>query len=160
MGVTTRGLAAGAALLMVFGLGASAAAPTRAEAERGVRRALVRLNQLLANRDMDILDEFSPAPDTLLVTAAGERCRGRGELEAYFKSRFAQPTTAVYSWREVEVSVRGDTAWLHAEGESVQTDAKGEVTRHPLRLAGVLEPHGKRWQWRFFQGTAAASFSA
>jgi len=35
MGVTTRGIAAGAALLMVFGLGASATAPTRAEAERG-----------------------------------------------------------------------------------------------------------------------------
>jgi len=154
MGVTTRGLAASAALLLVCGLGASTAAPTRSEAERGVRRALVRLNQRLAARDMAVLDEFSPAPDTLLIGAAGERCRGRAELEAAYKDMFALPFTVTYSWREVDVSVRGDVAWLHAEGEVVAKNDDGTETRAPYRLAGVLEPHGKLWQWRFFQGTS------
>jgi ketosteroid isomerase-like protein len=153
MGVTTRGLAAGAALLLVLGLGASTAAPTRSEAERGVRRALVRLNQRLGSRDLAVIEEFSPAPDTLMVGGGGERCRGRAELEAFFKQLFALPFTLVYSWREVDVSVRGEVAWLHAEGEMITRRDDGAESREPFRLAGVLEPHGKLWQWRFFQGT-------
>jgi uncharacterized protein (TIGR02246 family) len=154
MGVTTRGMAAGAALMLIFGLGGSTAAPTRSEAERGVRLALIRLNELLAARDLAILEEFSPSPDTLLIGGGGERCRGRAELEAFYKGLFAMPYLAQYSWREVDVSVRGEVAWLHAEGEVVMTEKDGTAARHPYRLAGVLEPHGKRWQWRFFQGTA------
>jgi ketosteroid isomerase-like protein len=160
MGATTRGLAAGAALLLVFGLGGSTAAPTRSQAERGVRLALIRLNKLLADRDLAILDEFSPSPDTLLVGGGGERCRGRAELEAFYKMVFSMPWTATYSWREVEVSARGDVAWVHAEGEVVMKAADGQETRHPYRLAGVLEPHGRRWQWRFFQGTSPSTLSS
>jgi uncharacterized protein (TIGR02246 family) len=153
MGATTRGLAAGAALLMLFGLGSSASAPTRSQAERGVRLALIRLNEHLANRDLAIVDEYSPSPDALLVGGGGEHCRGRAELEAFYRSLFAKPFTATYSWRRVEVSARGDVAWVHAEGEAVVKAADGTETRLPYRLAGVLEPHGRRWQWRFFQGT-------
>ena len=160
MGATTRGLAASAALLLVLGLGASTAAPTRSQAERGVRLALLRLNELLAKRDMAILDEFSPAPDTLLVGGGGEHCRGRAELEAFYKMVFALPATATYRWREVDVSVRGDVAWVHAEGEVVMKGEDGQETRSPYRLAGVLEPHGKRWQWRMFQGTAVSTLKA
>jgi ketosteroid isomerase-like protein len=160
MGATTRGLAATAALLLVFGLGGAATAPTRSRAERGVRLALIRLNECLANRDMAILDEFSPSPDTLLAGGGGEHCRGRAELEAFYKSLFAMPFTATYSWRLVEVSVRGDVAWVHAEGEVIMKDADGQEARHPYRLAGVLEPHGRRWQWRFFQGTSAPAMGA
>jgi ketosteroid isomerase-like protein len=140
--------------MLAFGLGSSTAEPTRSEAERGVRLALVRLDQLLAARDMAILEEYSPSPDTLMIGGGGERCRGRAELEAFYKGLFAMPFTAKYSWREVDVSVRGDVAWVHAEGEVVMTAADGSESRHPYRLAGVLEPHGKRWQWRFFQGTS------
>ena len=156
MGVSTRSLAAGAALLLVCGLGSSAVAPPRSIAERGVRLALIRLNGLLGRRDMAILDEFSPAPDTLLVgSEAGERARGRNELEVFFTELFAKPATLAFSWREVEVSVRGEVAWLHAEGDLVVKDAAGQESRVPYRLAGVLEPHGARWQWRLFQGTKA-----
>ena len=157
MGVSTRGLAAGAALLMVFGLGSSAAAPPRSIAERGVRLALIRLNGLLARRDMAILDEFSASPDTLLVGAeAGERARGREELERYFADLFARPEALSFAWREVDVSVRGDAAWVHAEGHLVLS-VDGYETRTPYRLAGVMEPHGTRWQWRLFQGNRAPS---
>ncbi|MDB5446236.1 MAG: hypothetical protein JWQ97_1553, partial [Phenylobacterium sp.] len=122
----------------------------------GVRLALIRLNGLLSRRDMSILDEFSPSADTLLVgSAAGERARGRGELETFFTHLFARPQTLAFSWREVDVSVRGDVAWLHAEGNLVAKGEDGQESRTPYRLAGVLEPHGTRWQWRLFQGTRA-----
>jgi uncharacterized protein (TIGR02246 family) len=160
MMATTRSLAAGAALLLLFGLGSTTAAPTRSEAERGVRRALVRLNLLLSRRDLAVVDEFSPAPDTLLVGGSGEYCRGRAEIEAFYKSVFGMPMTATYSWREVEVSTRGDVAWVHADGEVVMKGDDGTETRVPYRLAGVLEPHGKRWQWRFFQGTSSTTLKA
>ena len=157
MGVSTRGLATSAALLLVLGLGSSAVAPPRSTAERGVRLALIRLNGLLGRRDMALLDEFSPAPDTLLVgSEAGERARGRQELELLLARLFARPETIAFSWREVDVSVRGDVAWLHAEGHLVTKGEDGQETgRTPYRLAGVLEPHGTRWQWRLFQGTHA-----
>jgi ketosteroid isomerase-like protein len=156
MGVSTRNLATGAALLLMLGLGSSAASPPRSTAERGVRLALIRLNGLLSRRDMAIVDEFSPAADTLLVgPGAGERARGRTELETYFATLFAGLETLSYSWREVEVSVRGGVAWIHAEGHRVVTGADGKESRTPCRLAGVLEPHGARWQWRMFQSSAA-----
>jgi ketosteroid isomerase-like protein len=160
MGVTVRGIAAGGALMLLFGLGGSTAAPTRSEAERGVRLALVRLNKLLGSRDLAVLEEFSPSPDTLLIGGGGERCRGRAELEAFYKGLFAMPFVASYSWQEVDVSVRGDVAWVHAEGEVVMKADDGTETRHPYRLAGVLEPHGKRWQWRFFQGTSPSGLGS
>jgi uncharacterized protein (TIGR02246 family) len=160
MGSTTRGLAAGAALLLIFGLGGSAAAPTRSRAERGVRLALIRMNQMLANRDLAIVEEFSPAPDTLMVGGGGERCRGRAELEAFYKGLFAMPMKAGYSWNEVDVSLRGDVAWVHAEGEVVLTQDDGTQKRSPYRLAGVLEPNGKRWQWRLFQGTSPGELTS
>src|SRR4051794_14812013 len=117
MGVSTRGLAASAALLLVCGLGASAVAPPQSIAERGVRLALIRLNDLFGRRDLAIVDEFSASPDTLLIGSdAGERFRGRGELEAFFASLFARPETFSFSWREVDVAVRGEVAWVHAEG--------------------------------------------
>jgi uncharacterized protein (TIGR02246 family) len=160
MAVTIRGMAAGAALMLALGLGSSTAAPTRSEAERGVRMALIRLNELLAAHDMAILEEYSPSPDTLMIGGGGERCRGRAELAAFYEGLFAMPFTAKYNWREVDVSVRGEVAWVHAEGEVVMTAADGTETRHPYRLAGVLEPHGRRWQWRLFQGTSPVRLSS
>jgi ketosteroid isomerase-like protein len=102
---------------------------------------------------MAILDEFSPAPDTLLVGGEiGERARGRAELEKHWAGIFARPIVCSFSWTEVDVSVRGDVAWLHADGELLVKLDTGEEIRKPYRLAGVLEPHGTRWQWRLFQG--------
>jgi ketosteroid isomerase-like protein len=147
-------LAAGAALLLVCGLGGSAASPPRSTAERGVRLALIRLNGFLARRDMAIVEEFSASPDTLIVGGApGERARGRAQIEEFWTTFFARPGSCAFDWREVDVSVRGEVAWLHAEGELVVKGEDGEVqSRTPYRLAGVLEPHGARWQWRLWQG--------
>jgi ketosteroid isomerase-like protein len=154
MGFSTRGLATGAALLMVFGLGPQAIAPPRRSAERGVRLALVRLNGLLSRRDSAVVDEFVDAEDTLMIGAEdGERAQGLVQIAEAFNRMFQRPQTVSFAWREVDVAVRADVAWLHADGQIILKDAAGGEERFPYRLAGVLEPHGGRWKWRLFQGS-------
>jgi ketosteroid isomerase-like protein len=160
MSIPTRTLAAGAALLLIFGLGPSAAAPSRSAAERGVRLSLVRLNELLAKRDMTVVNEFVDADDTLLIgSEVGEKARGRVAIEAHFRDLFKRPETISFSWREVQVSVRGTTAWLYAAGQVVQHGPNGEQ-REPYILTGVLELHGGVWQWRMFHGAQPAEAAA
>jgi ketosteroid isomerase-like protein len=156
MGVSNRSLAAGAALLLVGSLAPSLAGPPQRSAERGVRRTLIRLNDLLARRDMAIVDEFAAGEDTLLVGATPQdRARGRAELEARFQRHFARPETLSFAWREVAVAVRGSVAWLHAEGDMVMHGDAGD-RREPYRLTGVLELHGGKWLWRLFHGSQPA----
>ncbi len=153
MGFSTRSLAAGAAFLMVFGLGPQALAPPRSSAERGVRLALIRLNGLLSRRDPQVIDEFVAADDTLMIGAqAGERATGPAQIAEAFARMFKTPETVSFAWREVDVSVRGEVAWLHAEGQII-LKGKRKEQRLPYRLAGVLEPHDGRWKWRLFQGS-------
>lgn len=160
MAFSTRGLATGAALLMVFGFGQHVLAPPRSIAERGVRLALIRLNGLLSRRDLSIVGEFVAAADTLVIGAEpGERARGVDEIEAYYEQLFARPEALSFSWREVDVSVCGEVAWIHADGDLVCKTDSGEV-RKPYRLAGVLEPHGGDWKWRLFQGSHPAEPAA
>lgn len=149
----TRLLAAGAALLLILGLGPSATSPPRGTAERGVRKTLMRLNDRLARRDLALLDDFADGPDTLVVgSEVGEVARGRAAIEAHLKSIFARPETLAFSWREVEVAVHGHVAFLHAEGEAVLDGADGEQ-RRPYRLTGVLQLVEGLWRWRLYHGS-------
>ena len=153
MATFTRGLAAGAALLLVYNLLPEALAPPRIGAERGVRRALIKLNELLAAKDIAVVDEFVASEDTLMVgSAAGEVSRGRDELEAHYRKIFGLPGTYAFSWRAVEVSCHGPVAWLHAEGDLVVTGS-GPERRVPYRLTAVLEQDAGRWKWRLFHGS-------
>lgn len=149
----TRVLAAGAALLLIMGLGPSAAAPPRGTAERGVRKTLIRLNDGLARRDLALVDDFAAGADTLLVgSEVGEVARGRAGVAAHLKTLFDRPQTIAFAWREVEVSVHGHVAFLHAEGEVVVRGDDGE-TRRPYRLTGVLVLQGGLWKWRLYHGS-------
>ena len=157
MSSTTRSFAAAAALLAVSSLASVLAAPPQRAAERGVRRTLIRLNELLAARDIAIVQEFAAGEDTLLVgSLPDDRARVRREMDAHFRRYFEQGETITFAWREVEVSVRGAVAWLHAEGEVVRHGPEGD-RRRPYRLTGVLEQHGGKWLWRLFHGSEPAA---
>jgi ketosteroid isomerase-like protein len=157
MALSNRSLAAGAALLLVGSLAPLLKAPPQRVAELGVRRALIRLNELLGRRDIAIVDEFVPADDALLIGAeAGDVARGPAEIEAFVKRLFAQPETISWAWRRVEVSVLGEAAWVFAEGEVVRRGDDSD-RRQPYRLTGLLEPRGGRWLWRTFHGSQPAA---
>jgi ketosteroid isomerase-like protein len=156
MGAFARLVAAAAALLLVLGFGPRAAAPPRKGAERGVRQALIRLNARLTARELSVVDEFMPDRDTLLVgSEIGEVARGRDGLETHFRKIYERTETLAFDWREVEVSVHGHVAWLHAEGHAVVRGAAGEQ-RRAYRLTGVLELHHGQWKWRLFHGSEPA----
>jgi ketosteroid isomerase-like protein len=157
MALNNRTLAAGAALILVGALGPAAASPPQRSAERGVRRALIRLNTLLAARDPALIGEFAKGEETILIgSTATDIARGRAAIEAHIAGVLAAPETLSFSWRQVEVVVRGTLAMLHAEGEAVFKDEAGE-RRVPYRLTGVLEPDGGRWKWRLFHGSQPAT---
>lgn len=157
MSVSNRDLAAGAALLLVGSLAPLVAAPPQRVAERGVRRALIRLNELVGRRDRAVLDEFVPAPDTMMISSqSGEIARGPAEIAAYVERLYAQPEAVSWAWRRVEVSVRGEIAWLIADGEIVFHGDEGD-RRAPYRLTGVLEHRLDRWRWRLFHGSQPAA---
>jgi ketosteroid isomerase-like protein len=157
MGAVTRILATGAALALVLGLGPRASAPSRKGAERGVRQALIRLNGHLAKRDLAIVDEFMPDEDTLLAgSELGEVAHGQAALRRHFETLFARTDTIAFDWREVEVSVHGPIAWLHAEGHAVVREAGAAERRRPYRLTGVFELHHGQWKWRLFHGSEPA----
>jgi uncharacterized protein (TIGR02246 family) len=154
MSASTRLLAAGAALLLVLGLGPGVTAPPQGTAERGVRRTLMRLNDRLSRRDLSLVDDFAEGPDTLLVgSEVGEVARGRDGVEAHFKALFDRPETVAFSWREVEVAVHGHVAFLHAEGEVVVSGGEGGEERRPYRLTGVLQLRDGLWRWRLYHGS-------
>jgi hypothetical protein len=157
MSVSNRSLAAGAALLLVGSLAPLVAAPPQRVAERGVRRALIRLNELVARRDRAVLDEFVHAADTMMIASqSDEIARGLPEVAAYVDRLYGQPETLSWAWRRVEVSVRGEVAWLVAEGEIVFHGDESD-RRAPYRLTGVLEHHHDRWLWRLFHGSQPAA---
>ena len=157
MALSNRTLAAGAALLLVGALGPAAASPPQRTAERGARRALIRLNSLLAARDPALIDEFARGEETILVgSTARDIARGRAAIQAHLAEVFAEPETLSFSWRQVEVVVRGTLAMLHAEGEAVFKGEAGE-RRVPYRLTAVLEPDRGRWKWRLFHGSQPAT---
>ncbi|WP_297697007.1 nuclear transport factor 2 family protein [Phenylobacterium sp.] len=157
MSVSNRDLAAGAALLLVGSLAPLVAAPPQRVAERGVRRALIRLNELVGRRDRAVLDDFVPAADTMLISSqSGEIARGPSEIGAYIDRLYAQPEAVSWAWRRVEVSVRGEIAWVIADGEIVFHGDEGD-RRAPYRLTGVLEHRLDRWRWRLFHGSQPAA---
>jgi ketosteroid isomerase-like protein len=124
-----------------------------AEVRSQVCEVLERFNDLVSTQNLQVLAEFAPGDEVLLVGSdAGEVATGRQELEAFFARIFARDTTFSWEWDRIDVSHAGDLAWFFAEGRVVLSTAK-EQRRAPYRLTGVLERHGERWLWRQYHGS-------
>jgi ketosteroid isomerase-like protein len=124
-----------------------------AEVRSQVCEVLERFNDLVSTQNLQVLAEFAPGDEVLLVGSdAGEVATGRQELEAFFARIFARDTTFSWEWDRIDVSHAGDLAWFFAEGRVVLSTAK-EQRRAPYRITGVLERHGERWLWRQYHGS-------
>jgi ketosteroid isomerase-like protein len=124
-----------------------------AEVRSQVREVLERFNDLVSTHNLQVLAEFAPGDEVLLVGSdAGEVATGRQELEAFFARIFAHDTTFSWEWDRIDVSRAGDLAWFFADGRVVLSTAK-EQRRSPYRITGVLERHGERWLWRQYHGS-------
>ena len=118
-----------------------------------VREVLARFNKLVSTKSPQVLAEFAPDDDVLLIGSdAGEVARGRQELQAFFDRIFAREVSFSWEWDRLDVSQSGELAWFFAEGRVVLTTAQ-ERRKAPYRTSGVLERHGERWLWRQYHGS-------
>jgi ketosteroid isomerase-like protein len=121
-----------------------------------VRAVLKRFNDLVFNRDLQVLAEFAPGGEVLLIgSEAGEIASDRQELETFFKRVFSRQAAFSWEWERIEISHAGDLAWFFAEGQVILTSA-GERRRAPYRVSGILQRHGQRWLWRQYHGSEPA----
>lgn len=124
-----------------------------AEVRSQVRQALERFNELVSTQNLQVLADFAPGDDLLLIgSEAGEVAIGRQELEAFFARIFAREVTFSWEWERIDISHAGDLAWIFADGQAVLTTAQ-EQRKTPYRITGVLERHGERWLWRQYHGS-------
>jgi len=118
-----------------------------------VREVLDRFNVLVSTKNPQVLAEFAPGDEILLIGSdAGEVARGRQEVQAFFDRIFTRELSFSWEWDRLDVSQSGELAWFFAEGHVVLTTAQ-EQRKAPYRISGVLERHGERWLWRQYNGS-------
>lgn len=118
-----------------------------------IRQVLGRFNELVSTRNLQVLAEFAPGDDILLIGSdSGEVARGSQELAAFFARIFARDSAFSWEWDRIDISYAGDLAWFFADGRVVLSTAK-EQRKSPYRITGVLERHGERWLWRQYHGS-------
>jgi len=82
-----------------------------------VREVLERFNELVSTKNPQVLAEFAPGEDVLLIGSdAGEVSKGSQELRAFFERIFAREISFSWVWDRLDVSLVGDIAWFFAEG--------------------------------------------
>lgn len=124
-----------------------------AQVRSQVGQTLERFNHLVSTRNLQVLAEFVPSDDVLLVgSEAGEIAKGRQALEVFFVRVFARDATFSWEWDRVDVSHSSDLAWFFAEGWVILSTAR-QQRRSPYRISGVLERRGERWLWRHYHGS-------
>lgn len=118
-----------------------------------IHEVLQRFNNLVSTQNLQILAEFAPGDDTLLIgSESGEIASGNRELAAFFARIFTRDSIFSWEWDRIDISYAGDLAWFFADGRVVITNAK-EQRKSAYRITGVLERHGERWLWRQYHGS-------
>jgi hypothetical protein len=122
-----------------------------------ILEALERFNQLVSTKNLQVVEEFAPDDQALLIgSEQGEIASGRQEIEAFFLRVFARQTTFSWEWDHIDMWHAGNLAWLFADGQVVLSSEK-EQRRTPYRISGVLELQGGRWLWRIYHGAEPVS---
>lgn len=123
-----------------------------------VKEVLERFNDLVSTQNMQVLSEFAPGDDVILIgSEVGEVVTGREAIEAFFVRIFARDTTCSWEWERIDVSHAGDLAWFFAEGRVILSTAKGQ-RKAPYRISGVLEHHEGKWLWRHYHGSEPVTY--
>ena len=93
---------------------------------------------------------FLPDADAVIIgSETGEIARGPIEMRPFLEQVIERPESISWEWDDVNVSARGDVAWLWLEG-AYTLDG---VSQGPYRISGVLERRSGRWLWSVFHGS-------
>ena len=97
-----------------------------ADVKSQVREVLEQFNNLIFTQNQQVLAEFTPSDNALLIDSeASEIAAGRDEFEAFFARIFPCDTTFSWEWVCIEVSHAGGLAWLFADGRRFSQPRKG-----------------------------------
>lgn len=113
---------------------------------------LDRLSELAFNRDPAIVDEVWSPGLRWSGSSSGEFAEDREGLSALMEGLFDLPVRYSFDFARRDVDVKGDVAWLFAEGDVVET-AVDSLVRKPYRLAAVFARDEGEWRWRLFCGS-------
>ena len=120
-------------------------------ADQALDSALDSLIRAMAARDLlTTLAWFSSghAP-AVLGSEAGEAAVGRAGIEAFFRRIYDRPASFRFDFPERSWTVRGDVAWLTADGSVVEPDAAGDK---PYRLTAIFVREEGVWKLALWSG--------
>jgi hypothetical protein len=109
------------------------------------------LIQAVAARDLDKTLaglSFKHGP-TVVGSEEGESAHGREAVEAFFTRIYDLPQGFRFEFPQRLWTVRGDVAWLVAEGTVIEP---GEEAAKPYRLAAVLVRDEATWRLSLWSG--------
>lgn len=122
------------------------------ELKTQIHKALERFNQLVSTKNLEVVEDFAPGDEALLIgSEQGEIAAGRQEIEAFFQRVFARPSTFSWEWQRIDAWYAENLAWFFADGQVILSGEK-EIRRTAYRITGVLENRDGRWLWRLYHG--------
>jgi ketosteroid isomerase-like protein len=122
------------------------------EIKTQIHKALDRFNQLVSTKNLEVVEDFTPSDEALLIgSEQGEIAAGRQEIEAFFQRVFARPATFSRECQRINAWYAENLAWFFADGQVILSSEK-EIRRTPYRITGVLENRDGRWLWRLYHG--------
>jgi uncharacterized protein (TIGR02246 family) len=130
-----------------------------AASEAAVLAAFEALEAAFDRRDPQaVLDLFADDPDVRFFgSGAPERAEGKAELAALLAVMASWPGSFRVRYHEREVHLRGDVAWVVAEGQASWNGGDVTVTELPYRASGVLVRVEGRWRWHTYHGSEPAA---
>jgi SnoaL-like domain len=113
------------------------------------------LIQAVLERDLlSTLDCFSSGEEPAVVgSESGEMALGRTRVEDFFRRVYARSQPFRFDFPNRSWSVRGDVAWLIAEGTVVEPSA---AEAKPYRLTAVFVVEDGAWKLALWSGSEPA----
>ncbi len=115
--------------------------------------ALREFFRRVSRRDMQVMGEFAPTGDVLLVGSEhGELAVGLPAIAAFFQRLFERERTFSWNTQRIDATRSADVLWFFAEGHMVVDGPAGRASS-PYCIGGVLRQQGDRWLWSLYHGS-------
>ncbi len=115
---------------------------------------LKRFSDAVSHRDeKGLLALFVPDRDIVMLgSEEGESAMNRTEFHKFLRRVLSREVTYSWKWKRKAISMRGQVAWIAAQGFVV---AKGDVHAKsaPYRLTAIFERRKGKWLWTHYHGS-------
>jgi ketosteroid isomerase-like protein len=125
------------------------------EADAAIREALIRMNEMLATKDLDkVMSIYDDADDIMVIGSdSGEVFIGRERVRVFMKFIVSMPFIFSFELEPTTIRHQKDMAWVFCDGKMVHTRTNGKISRFPYRIMAVMVERGGIWKWKVFSGS-------